>query len=363
MTYIGAHAYVEGSAFLERRRVSNLTELLGIGQHSGLSDMMRMSGVDEAYVTGGASDYDKAEALFRVFSLWMGHPYVSAVQEVILRLTGHGFPLSIASLPEIWQAVAKSLMEIQPSVSDLSRLFGIDRMTCLLTPVQFEQMPQRDMVDGGISLCLHIPRAALDTLWEKSVTRQITPHNALNDATEGMTAYLDTLAARGCRGVAVNMAEEACFVKPNPYTPAQAMLRLQKGERLEERERSLVLFQTVRMLGGECLRRGWTMTLLDPQPQVSTALISYLHACHTLPALVTVSDVPTVDTMRSGDYMYPLPLCAHEASTAQKLRDLAARMPIGCLGGIYAPLHGVIDLPLWEGISKMSYRLFGEDPL
>jgi len=358
MTNIGAHAYVEGIAFLERRRISNLAELLGIGQHAGLSDMMRMSGVDEAYVTGGASDYDKAEALSRVLSLWTGHPYVSAAQEVIHRLTGHGCPLSIASLPEIWQAVAKSLMETQPAVSDLPRLFGVDRMTCLLTPVQFEHMPQREMVDGGISLCLHIPRAALNTLWEKSITRQITPHNALYDANEGMTAYLDTLAARGCCGVAISLAEEAHFVKPNPYTPAQAMLRLQKGERLEERERSLVLFQTVRMLGGECLRRGWTMTLLDPQPQVSTALISYLHACNSLPSLVTVSDAPTVDTMRRGDYVYPLPLCAHEASTAQKLRDLAARMPIGRLGGIYAPLHGVIDLPLWEGISKMPELLF-----
>ncbi len=363
MTNIGAHAYAEGNAFLEIGMISNLAELLGIGQHSGLSDMMRMSGVDEIYVTGGASDYDKTEALFFALSLWTGHPYVNAVQEVICRLTGHCYSLAVASLPEIWQDVAKSLRETQPTVSDLSRLFGIDRMTCLLTPAQFEKLPQREAIDDGISLCLHISHAALDVLWEKSVTRRITPHNALMDATEGMTAYLDTLAAHGCRGVAVSLAEEARFVKPNPYTPAQAMLRLQKGERLEDHERSLVLFQTLRLLGGECLRRGWTLTLLDPQPQVSTALIPYLQTCRSLPTLVTVSDTPTVDALRSGGYVYPLPLCAHEASTSQKLRDLAARMPIGCLCGLYAPLQGVIDLPLWEGIGKMPDRLFGEDHL
>lgn len=363
MTNIATHAYAEGSAFLEIGMISNLAELLGIGQHSGLSDMMRMSGVDEVYVTGGASDYDKAEALFRVLSLWTGHPYVRAIQEVIYRLTGNRYSLTIASLPEIWQAVAECLMETRLTVSDLSRLFGIERMTCLLTPAQFEQMPQRDKVDDGISLCLHIPRAAWDALWEKSVTRQITPHNALNDATEGMTAYLDTLAAHGCRSVAISLAEEARFVKPNPYTPAQAMLRLQKGERLEDHERSLVLFQTLRLLGGECLRRGWILILLDPQPQVSTALIAYLQACHSLPTLVTVSNNPTVDALRSGGYVYPLPLCAHEASTSQKLRDLATRMPIGCLCGLYAPLKGVIDLPLWEEICQSLVRLFEKDHL
>ncbi len=315
--------------------------------------MMRMSGLDEAYISGGASDYDKAEALFAVLPLWSGHPYVNALQEVIARLTGNVYPLTTGSLPDIWQAVARSLAEARLTAADLPRLWGIDRMTCLLTPTQLENLPQHEASDSRISLCLHISHAATDALWGRDVMRRITSQNAQNDVAEGIAAYLDTLAARGCRGVALNLDEEACFVRPNPYTPAQAIVRLQRGERLDDNEKSLVVFQTLRLLGGECLRRGWSLMLFYPQPQVSTAVISYLQACNFLPTLLTVSDTPTVDTLQNGTYVYPLPVCAHEDTVARKLHDLAAKMPIGCLGGLYAPVQGAIDLPLWARAEKV----------
>ncbi len=355
----GAHTYVEGDGFLSDASMSNLTELLGIGKHQGLSDMMRMSGVDEAYISGEASDYDKLEAMLRVIPLWLDHPYINAIQAVISRLTGKVYPLTLGSLPEIWQTAAGSMRETRLTARDLLCLWGIDRMTCLLTPAQLEKLTPNEASREGISVCLYIPHTACDVLWGRDVMHPITSSTAQDDVTARLKAYLDTLAERGCTGVAVSLADEPHFIKPNPYTPAQAIARLQRGERLEEYEKSLVAFQTVRMLGGECLRRGWTMTLLYLQPQVSTALISYLRSCHCLPTLVTVSDVPTVDALRSGEYVYPIPICTHEETVARMLCNLATRMPIGCLGGVFAPVQGAIDLPLWM---RMKEALCSQTP-
>ena len=176
----------------------------------------------------------------------------------------------------------------------------------------------------------------------------ITQQNAQNDLAAAIAAYLDTLAVKGCQGVAVNLADEDVFVKPNPYTPAQAIARMQKGERLDSAEKSLVVFQTLRLLGGECLQRRWPLILLYPKADVADALIAYLRACNSLPALVTVADVPTVAVMQSGTYLCPVELCALEEDTRHRLRVLSTKMPIGCLGGVYAPLRGAVDLPLWH---------------
>ena len=45
-----SHAYANGAAFFDDRVVSNLTDLWDVGKHPGLSDMMRMSVVEEIYI-------------------------------------------------------------------------------------------------------------------------------------------------------------------------------------------------------------------------------------------------------------------------------------------------------------------------
>ena len=350
------HAYADGLVFLEDGSFSNITELLGIGVHPGLSDMMRMSGVEEAYISGGASDYDKLEALFRVLPMWSGHPYRTAVQEIITCLTGCEYLLTLESLPEIWTATAQALTQTDIK-AQLLQAFGVGRLTCLLTPAQFKDLPQKNLQDDAISMCLHIRSAASENFWGRDVMRQITPQNAQADIVEGIAAYLDTLADKGCQGVAVNLADEAAFVKPNPYTPAQAIARMQKGERLDSAEKSLVVFQTLRLLGGECLRRGWSLMLLYPKADLADALIAYLQTCNSMPALVTVADAPTVAIMQSGKYLCPAELCALEEDRRHQLQILATKMPIGCLGGVYAPLRGAVDLPLWRCVLRGIHHI------
>ncbi len=336
----GIRGYAKGAWILDGRPLSNLTEVLGIGTHDGLNRMMRMSGVDEAYITGGASDYDKLEALCEVLPLWLGHPYAMAVSELCARLTG--MALSSEGLPRIWQTAAARLVESPTTYRDLVRGFGVKGLTVLLKPQEWAMVPAKERVFNDIKRYLFLPDLADAALWSR-VEATASPM-ATVDMAGLLNDRLKAASDAGCCGVTVDLSGTTAFLRPNPYTPAQAVQRLQKGGRLTAEEADLITAQGMRLLGGECVRRQWCLTLINPDPEVWMSLCAYLKDCHCLPAVTVISDqpyetiLPGVATRLSIDPLMPSCLWKQQISVT------AAKMPLGCLGGLYLPASGLVDL-------------------
>lgn len=367
----GAVCHAVGSAFLNSRPLSNLTEALGIGGHEGLDRMMRMSGVEEAYITGGASDYDKLEALCGVLPMWSGHPYYIAVQDLLTQGLGVVTPLTVETLPLVWREVAERLFRSNLSLFDLSNAFGVGRLTVHLGLDETLSLPQDDPLADGMDL-----RLSLDSLpdvpWCSPHVSPLGRDTAAEDMTGCVTDLLNLCAARGCRGVTVRLRGVKAFVRPNPYTPAQAVLKRQKGEPLTAEEQALVVFQSLRLLGGECVRRGWRLTLTDLSPSVLEPLGEYMKRCGCLPETASVVSAPDEAILLPLSPLSPLspltpltpllvvdPTEPSEALTI-KLAETAARMPLGCLGGLYVPLQGALDLPLWSRACKTLCRFVAD---
>ena len=334
----GIHAYAKGPWIFNRRPLSDLTEVLGIGAHRELNRMMRLSGVDESYITGGASDYDKLEALFKVLPMWIGHPYGAAVSYMVKKMSG--LPPSLDALPDIWRRTATVLSQKATTYEDLVRDFGVGRLTVM------QGLP--DAVTfatdkGGISSksCLFLPDLKDSGLWSGS---EDAPLGKIPDMAYILKRILDESATNGCLGVAVDLSGLSAFVRPNPYTPAKAVEKLQKGQRLTEEEGNLVVSQGMRLLGQECLRRQWPLAVIHPSRESWLPLCAYLADCQGLPEVTVISEHPwevILSGMRPKLIMDPF---EPSEMWGRQIALTAAQMPLGCLDGLYLPMEGTLDL-------------------
>ncbi len=336
--------YILGAAFLSRRGLSNLSQVLGLGSQGELARMMRMSGVDEAYITGGASDYDKLEALCKALPLWSGHPYYAAVHAMLCRVFDIRETLSVQTLPAIWQQTARHLFDTDLTPADLPRLWGVGRSVLMLTPHEMDDLTAP--IPDNCELHLLLPN--LVDLWRSPLILPLSPNAPAEDMDISIDRLLSIYAEKGCRGVSVELSALDSFVRPDPYRPAQAVMRLQSKRRLDEAsDGQLITAQTLRLLGSACTKRGMKLTLLHPRPDVLTPLCDYLRGCDCLPTTAVAVSCPCdvspwgVEPLMSVSACQPPELLAHE------LTVFASRMPLGALGGLYMPVSEPVDLPLW----------------
>lgn len=335
----GVRGYVEGRWIFDRRPLANLTEALGIGTHRGLHQMMRISGIAEAYITGGASDYDKLKALCGALHLWTGHPYAGAISAVTERLSG--MSLSLEALPKIWEETAARLTERPTTYGDLVRDFGVRRLIVMLEPNDWIQLPKADGVVDDSQRCLLLSDLADRALWSED---EAVSQGDLPDMAGLLNRKLNDVADKGCCGIAVDLSEMDTFLRPNPYTPAKAVQKLQKMGMLTAEEAALMVAQGMRLLGAECVRRQWCLTVLNPSPRCWMSLWAYMGECHCLPSVTVISErpyetiIPGVATQLAVDPLVPAHLLEQQISVT------AAKMPLGCLGGLYLPVCGPVDL-------------------
>lgn len=356
----GRRAYAAGLCFLDDRPLTNLSEVLGIGTHEGLSRMMRMSGISEELITGGASAYDKAEALCRALPLWIGHPYVRAIQDLIRWTCGVTLPLTLHTLPEIWRALASRLLSEPLAFNDLPSMAGVERLTVSLTAAELEWLPEASMPQKGRELQLLLTDPTGGTLWRSSQCDRLTPQNGGASMAQAVSHTLDACVARGCGSVAVDLTRCGAFVRPNPYTPALAAAKLQRGETITEEESRLLIAQTLRLLGGECVKRGLSLTLLHLPSEALVPLCDYLRGCNCLPDYSAVTHDPAAVMLSKGSALLEADLLTARVTLPHQVRNLAASVPLGCLGGLHLPVYGALDLPLWAEAVKAVGRCLRE---
>ncbi len=341
----GTRAYAEGEIWFSNISFSNLAEVLGLGKHEGLNAMMRMSGVEETLITGGASDYDKLNALAEVSPLWVGHPYVKAISGLMRALFGKAVPFDIENLPSLWMKATEALREEPITPRVLAKRLGIQKMMPALTSEVWMTLIDRDIFSEETLPCLHIPDPV--SLWTAVPSFAVTQASATVDMSACMSAVMDTCARHGCSGVMVSLQGSEAFSRPNPYTPGQAVYRLQQGESLSLEDCRLVTSQTLRIIGRACMERGFTLTLTDVSPTVLTPLIRYLRGCDSLPKTTIVTSDPEAVLSEGLRPLLNIPSCAPLAGLTSLWADVASSMPIGRLEGLYMPLKGMLDVSLY----------------
>jgi glucuronate isomerase len=108
MPIIDYHCHLSPKEIYENKTYKNITEVWLYGDHYKWR-LMRSAGVDEAYITGNASDYDKFLAFARVLSSAIGNPLYHWSHLELQRFFGVNEWINEANAPIIWEKVNAQL--------------------------------------------------------------------------------------------------------------------------------------------------------------------------------------------------------------------------------------------------------------
>lgn len=107
---IDYHCHLSAKEICENRPAENLTQLWLLGDHYKWR-AMRGNGIDELYITGDASDYDKFMAYAQTLPYAIGNPVYHWTHLELQRYFGINQPLNPKTAPQVWEEACRILSD------------------------------------------------------------------------------------------------------------------------------------------------------------------------------------------------------------------------------------------------------------
>ena len=108
MPIIDYHCHINPKEILDNKQFANITQVWLYGDHYKWR-AMRTYGIDEKYITGDGSDYEKFLAWAKTISVSIGNPLYHWTHLELKRFFGINEVLNEKSAPNIWEKVNKML--------------------------------------------------------------------------------------------------------------------------------------------------------------------------------------------------------------------------------------------------------------
>jgi hypothetical protein len=229
--------------------------------------------VEEARITGGASDYDKLLALASALPLCEGHPLRDEVNATLTRATGIPAPLCPHTARAHWDAWVE-IHRYGGHATDTA----LPTVCPLCTPAAPRVIRGEDCADLPDPLAIQAP-----------------------DLTAWSTALETALPTDGSPALFA-LPEGYTFTRPNPYHAGLAVGKLYGGAPLSHKERDLLITQALRVWGLAWTGKETSLLLRGGTPEAMTALLAYLSASKALPPMVWLPDDPAHAEAVSGLY-------------------------------------------------------------
>ncbi|MBQ9978666.1 MAG: glucuronate isomerase [Clostridia bacterium] len=216
-------------------------------------DAMRAYGVDEKYVTGDASDYEKFKVFCYVLPKFAGNP-IYLLSHVELR-KNYNCSLQICedTCDEIWEFCNSKI--IADSFSD-----------------------QIAMKRSDVSFVKAFYPFIFNEINDLFV-------NSLSDLESRLTDMISSQDSNGCKAAVCCVIDK--FIKPNPYQANQILLKLKEGTSIAPDEMRLLDIQIYRTLGSELKKRNWSLIWCKEdygaEPYIDDEALDYLNRSNALP--------------------------------------------------------------------------------
>jgi len=243
-------------------------------------DAMRHCGIDEKYITGNSSDYEKFKAFCSILPKFAGHPLYLLAHIELNKHFNCALEINEMNCDTIWNEVNSYIIENLLSEKKLITICNIEYFYSV-SPSWMKDLYSNDQIND---------LSALENVLLSSI----------REANEN-----------GCRIALGNAFTN--FVRPNYYTANEIVKRMKSNDMsIELEECELVNMQIARDLGIEYKNLGWSW-LLDGNA-LDDAAVDYLEKNNALPKMRRILQF---DIGRSDDYLEIL------------LRGYSIKMPIG----------------------------------
>ena len=176
------HCHIDPKDIWEDRRFENITQLWLGGDHYKWR-LMRSNGVEEKYITGGASDYEKFEKFAQTLPRAIGNPMYHWCHLELKNYFGYTGVLSGETAREVWE-LCNDKLKNDPAMSARGLILG-------------SNVAMVGTTDDPCSDLVWHEKLAADNSFPVQVCPSFRPDPAVNLHKPGFAAYLDQLEKRG----------------------------------------------------------------------------------------------------------------------------------------------------------------------
>ncbi|MGM9629390.1 glucuronate isomerase [Butyricicoccus sp.] len=263
------HCHINPQEIAEDRKFDNITQVWLGGDHYKWRQM-RSNGIDEYYITGGASDREKFQKWAETLDKAIGNPLFHWSHLELQRYFGYTGVLGADTAEEVWNLCNAKLQEPSMSVRNLIRQSGVTLICTTDDPADdlrwHKVIAEDDSFDVQVlpawrpdkAMNLEKPEYAdyLKTLGA-AAEMEIKTYADLKEALRKRMAFFDSM---GCR--ASDHALEYVMYVPATEDEIEAIFAKRLAGEPITREEELK-FKTAYMIfvGGEYARLGWAMQL------------------------------------------------------------------------------------------------------
>ncbi len=271
MPIIDYHCHLPIKEIADNVSYSNITELWLSGDHYKWR-AMRSCGVDEKFITGDSSAYEKFRHYCKIMPSLIGNPVYHWSHLELRRYFDCDLIINEKNCDEIWRITAEKLAN-----PDMSARSLIEKSNCVL-------LCTTD--DPADSLEYH-KQIAEDKSFKTQVLPAFRPDMGINIDREGITAYieklglsngktitdlkslmeayevsLDRFEALGCKTADHGM-DEITFVKPDEYHADLIFKKALASDGKDVTAEEFTLFKSEMMyfFGKQYKKRGWVMQI------------------------------------------------------------------------------------------------------
>ena len=269
MPILDYHCHLDPKEIAQDRRFENITQVWLGGDHYKWR-LMRANGVDEAYITGDASDREKFQKWAETLELAIGNPLYHWSHLELRRYFGYEGVLNGDTAQEVWELCNQKLQEPGMSARSLIANSGVTLVCTTDDPADSLEWHQQLAQDSSFPvkvLPAWRPDAAmglerpeyLDYLQRlgQAAGVEIRTYADLKEALLSRMAFFDKMS---CRASDHALTVAVCQPASEEELERVFQKRLE-GEPLTQEE--LAAFQTgfLRFVAGEYKRLGWVMQL------------------------------------------------------------------------------------------------------
>lgn len=270
MPIIDYHCHINPKEIYENKKFKNITEVWLYGDHYKWR-AMRSNGIDEKYITGDGSDYDKFVAWCKTLPMAIGNPLYHWAHLELQRFFGIYDVISEDTAPLIWEKANKLITGDGFKVRDLIKKSNVEAIGTTDDPTDTLEYHIKLKEDKDFDVKV-LPTFRPDNAMEINAAGFISWVKKLEDASgikiNNYDEFLKALESRveffhsvGCRISDHGMNNTVLFAEVSKEEAMDIFKKGMEGQVVSLEEEKKYKTYTFRFLAKHYYKLGWTVQL------------------------------------------------------------------------------------------------------
>lgn len=267
MPIIDYHCHLDPKEIYENKTYKNITEVWLYGDHYKWR-AMRANGIEEKYVTGDASDYDKFLSWAKTVPMLIGNPLYHWTHLELQRFFGIHEELNETTAPEIWEKVNKLLNTDGFGARDFIEKSNVKVVCTTDDPIDNLEFHKQLTDEGEFSVkvvpgfrpdkALEINRdgfSAYIKQLEQAANNTIDSYEDFQNALKNRVEYFHSIGGR----VSDHAIDTMMYAKATIEEVEESFKKAVAGNKVSLDDEKKFKTLTLKYLGEQYAKHGWVM--------------------------------------------------------------------------------------------------------